>query len=228
MNDYQINLTATKPEQHLFTYGRGCWYVEGSSSTAENRIKVKMNSGAEFALKPGQAVFNLPESDSFHISSFDGTSDIKGVIKIGSGNFTDSNIFSLTTLSPGAKVGVTGEVEVNQKPKAITGSYAGIDALAANTNLQLVAPSANMNGLIIHNAHLIWSGAGRQSFLANANAPAHIYDGIVILSQDYYSSTMQRDVMLMSSILIGAGKGLWYRVVGDPNGTFRNIHYTVL
>lgn len=231
MNDYSINLTASKPQQILFAEATGIWFVSGTSSTSENRIKVKFSNSDEFALKPGQSVIGLPKTGMVSITSYDGSSVIDGFIKLGTGKFEDSNIQSTTTIAPGQTVGINNIPHVIVKPEILTGTFADTGSQAINTNVTIVAPGTNTNGVIVHNAQLMWTGTGRQSFLAKATAPASIFDGTLILTQDGVGTSGNynaRDVFLPSPILIPAGLGIYLRVAGDPNGFIRMLQYTVL
>ncbi|MDP1978045.1 hypothetical protein [Undibacterium sp.] len=228
MNDYSINLTASKPQQILFAEATGIWFVSGTSSTSENRVKVKFSNSDEFALKPGQSVIGLPKTGMVSITSYDGSSVIDGFIKLGTGRFEDSNIQSTTTIAPGQTVGISGNVNVTNKLPAMTAGWAQTGALTAGTAVQIVSAAANVNGIVVHAAQVQHTGNGRQSFLAKATAPATAIDGIVILSHDYVGAASQYDLVLGTNVTIPAGMGLYYFPTGDPNGRFRSISYTVL
>ncbi|MFZ6732234.1 hypothetical protein ACO0LG_09960 [Undibacterium sp. Ji42W] len=230
MKTYDFALSAAMNRTMLQVAGFAFYYVNGTS-TGNSTITIKPERGEDFDLKPGQWM-RLPSNVStWYIASKDGVSTIAGQFVIGDGVFGDSNIFSTTVIAPGQSVGITGLVRDIYRPEAITTSYADTSPQTANTNLQIVAAATNVNGVIVHNAQLIWTGSGRQSFIAKATAPTAIFDGTVILSQDTVGAAGNyggRDVMLQNSILVPAGQAIWYRTVGDPSGFFRMLQYTVL
>ncbi|MFZ6639206.1 hypothetical protein ACO0LL_05650 [Undibacterium sp. TC4M20W] len=230
MKTYDFALSAAMNKSMLQVSGFAFYYVNGTSA-GNSTITIKPERGEDFDLKPGQWMRLPVNVGTWYIGSKDGTSTITGQFIIGDGVFGDSNIFSTTVIAPGQSVGINNIPHVIDRPEAITGSYADTSPQTANTNLQIVAAAANVNGVIVHNAQLIWTGSGRQSFIAKATAPTAIFDGTVILSQDTVGAAGTygaRDVYLQNAILVPAGQAIWYRTVGDPSGFFRMLHYTVL
>lgn len=110
--------------------------------------------------------------------------------------------------------------------------------IAANTNELVVAPAANVNGLIVHFAQ-IFSGnpasTTRTKLIAKAGAaPASGTDGDVLLTTGANIMTAVGVLSIASirerDVFVAAGKGLYFR---NASGTAENVgervvHYTLL
>lgn len=131
---------------------------------------------------------------------------------------------------------VSGSVAVNNLPdQYITygASYKSNTPLAANTPETIVAPAANLNGLIVWVASFISSQSGAtrfaSCFLAKTSAPTTIYDGDVIVQPSHMVS-QDNGAFLMRPVFIPAGKGLYYiaNLAENAAGCLRSCLYSLL
>jgi hypothetical protein len=118
-------------------------------------------------------------------------------------------------------------------------SFASNTALGANTNEQILAPAANLNGVIVWTASMsssqgIAAADSIVGLMAKTAAPASMIDGDVLLTLDVRAQTavgfVSGNVSLERAVLVAAGKGLYFRNGGGGAETtgYRSILYTAL
>lgn len=105
---------------------------------------------------------------------------------------------------------------VSIRPEDHTGFYASGGALAANTAVQIIAPSANLNGIVILSADMQGysaTSAITQALISKSGpAPTTIYDGAVILTTKTVAAVSTASIIggtLSFPQKIPAGEGLY-------------------
>jgi len=96
-------------------------------------------------------------------------------------------------------------------------SYKANALMAANTPSQVVAPAANVNGVIIFAAGFMSAAATTvgYSLIAKASAPANCIDGDVLLMPSMYNSVTQIvSGQLMRPVFVPPGLGVYF-IRGD-------------
>lgn len=105
-----------------------------------------------------------------------------------------------------------------------------VPAPAANTVLTVVAPAANVNGLVVHDASYcsLTAGTTLTSLLAKASTPTALQDGDVLMLGDAYTPSSVGSGSMKQSFKVAAGKGLYlYTLVQETFG-YKRVIYTLL
>lgn len=125
-------------------------------------------------------------------------------------------------------------VHVDQVPEAYGGSWSRSALEAANVPVQIVAPGANVNGIILHRASFATGSAAAYSFsafVAKASAPASATDGDVLCSADsIYNSGAAACCAgkVEKDLFISPGKGLFFISPVAESIGFKSALYTIL
>ena len=99
MQSNKINIPASGAVTMPCT-GTGFWFESGTSTTANQYIIVKPDTGAEFRLKPGQNCKDpKTQVSTWYIKAEDPTAVIAGNVIIGNGDFNDDNTANLVTIT---------------------------------------------------------------------------------------------------------------------------------
>jgi hypothetical protein len=234
MDYYNIDLSPTRTVNPFNVQGKAFYYVDAAAAGGvDTRITVTPAGQPAITLKPGQS-FRLQEAvNSWQVVNADSGATFAGNIIIGSGNFDDNN----ATINGVVTVAIQGTPTVNlsagskvqEEILTYTGIYAENVALIANVAKQIVAPGANVNGILVQLTGLIPDNSAGydQSFLAKATVPASVFDGDVIDVQ--IGAAAATPIMNNSNtkIKIPAGKGLFY-IQSQPIGRLRKLIYVVL
>lgn len=117
-----------------------------------------------------------------------------------------------------ASISISGTVSVNNplsvRPETGAVYYAENTPLAANTAVQVCAPAANVNGLIVtagHSFSLNATSIPTCALIAKASAPANVIDGqIIFASKNYMGGSFHVAGELPKDIFVPAGKGLYF------------------
>ncbi len=254
MQTYSINLAGGASRTfgttgNLFVYESG--QVAGND-TAPARIIVKPDSGGEITLKPGQQ-FRLPKGEQatqWFIRPADEGQTITGYVVIGAGEFLDANTLNTFKLD-GTFTNAVTVTNTEQEPVPVslvggdtvtyTHSFAD-SSVTANEVKTVVAPAANVNGLVVEFAQLAIStlnSAGLQGasiVVKSGAAPANMNEGAVLLRLAYlvpYQATngaqytMQKEKM-DKRVKVPPGHGLYVVNAGATYSCEKNILYTVL
>lgn len=133
-----------------------------------------------------------------------------------------------------AQVSISGIVAMADYGYQPGAYYAVAAALAAATNEQVIAPAANLNGVLLYDAAMVGTtaaGSYDTTLLAKSSAPGSYVDGDLILSgegaslagaSDYRWAAMNRARRLPS------GRGLYFRSNGIQTAGLRRAAYTIL
>ena len=130
---------------------------------------------------------------------------------------------------------ISGSVSVNNSGFEYTGNYKSIIAKGGNVSDQIVAPAANVNGLVLWSASFssetVVVAFHYACILAKNAAPATVIDGDVIVSP--INSTTRNanygtDGQLLAPVKIAAGLGLYFIATNAESNTFRSALYTLL
>lgn len=102
---------------------------------------------------------------------------------------------------------LVGAVQV--RPEVASGNWGNLAAFAANSPVQIIAPAANVNGILVNGGHIT---AGEVtvvtiSIIAKSSPPASIIDGEVILALATTSAVQTAN--LQKDVLIPPGKGVY-------------------
>lgn len=133
-----------------------------------------------------------------------------------------------------ASIAISGSVSVNNfsaLEQAIKAGYASETPLVANTAIQIIAPGANINGVIIHDAQILtWTGAANKAALVAKNsAPANVFDGDVLLMKGINTVYEPVAGQISNKIKIPAGKGLYFISTNNEAALcWRSVAYTIL
>lgn len=135
---------------------------------------------------------------------------------------------SLSTINNG----LTNPAAFYESGYSYGAGYKGNSLLGVNTPDTIVAPAANLNGIILWNAEAYAAATGasvQMSFLAKAAAPANNVDGDVLALVGFYSGSSGNSCKLSRPVRIAAGKGLYY-IEGGAAATIsaRHAEYTLL
>lgn len=102
-------------------------------------------------------------------------------------------------------------IDARPAPLDYTGYYSVIGATVANTAYTVVAPSTNVNGVILQSANIMSESGYRAGFIAKATPPATVVDGEPILTLNGAVSGNFRTAVLPHPVLLRPGLGL-YRI----------------
>jgi hypothetical protein len=132
-----------------------------------------------------------------------------------------------------ASISIGGTVSVSNAlaDAALTAGYGSVTALAANTAVQIVAPGANVNGIVVHSAGIVTfsGGTNNASLIAKATAPANVTDGDVILMAASGAAFSAVPSILSKLNRIPAGRGLYFiSTAAESAPSCRNVSYTIL
>lgn len=136
-----------------------------------------------------------------------------------------TSINAVTTLG-----GISSTVKVADDGESYGASYRSNTPLLANTPETIVAPGANVNGLIIQRASIYsYSGSNivMPSLIVKSSAPANNTDGTIVLgtrmgANGSFGSGMDEPLR------IPAGLGLYYITAGAEANSHRSVLYTLL
>jgi hypothetical protein len=131
---------------------------------------------------------------------------------------------------------ITNTVTIQNAGVNYGASFTSTVALLADTNEQIIAPAANLNGVKFVSA---WSfsqwAAGMQQFvmLAKSSAPASVSDGALLgLAQTWvtFAGAFQAMWAAQQAHLVSSGKGMYFRngPAAAQIGALRGLNYTVL
>lgn len=224
MQYYDITVKANGTQFPIAAAGVLLRYLNGSAGTGDNTLKVRVgNTGQTFLLQPGQSIrlaADAPPIDTWYLSSYAMTDDITGQVLIGDGDFIDNRI--------SGTVDISGTVKTQETGLEYTGSFAEFGVLlAVGVAHQVIAPAANVNGVVVHQCQMkhLDGGGGVAVLIAKASAPANITDGDVLL---YGTDSSTNPAMFSMPILIPPGKGLYFITNATETGSSRSLLYTVL
>jgi hypothetical protein len=144
-----------------------------------------------------------------------------------SGNVTvnGGSLSSVTTLT-----GITNTVDVADKGYSYAAAFKANTVLSANTPETVIAPAANINGIIIWDANVLATHGSNlvvPSLLAKTSAPANVIDGDVILSPDAGTGSCNYG-SLKRPVRVAAGKGLYFIDTLTEAQGLRQLKYTLL
>ena len=254
MQTYALNLTngaarSFSTAGDLFVYESG--QVDGQED-GDARIIVKPDSGGEITLRAGQQ-FRLPKGEMasqwFVRPAVDGA-PVVGSIIIGAGEFHDANTLNTFKLD-GTFTNAVKVTNTEQEPVPVslvggdtvtyTHSFAD-SSKAANEVKTVVAPAANLNGLIVEFAQLAISTLsstalqGASIVVKSGAPPVAMNDGAVLLRLAYVVAygaagnvqfTMQKEKM-DKRVKVPPGHGLYVVNGGETLSCEKNILYTLL
>lgn len=141
---------------------------------------------------------------------------------------------------------ISGSVDLNaatlnqlNRPLADTGTYKSTANITANTAEQLVAPGANLNGLIVQEAKIcLFGGASIAlgAFITKASAPANVTDGDPVIYAGIFNTTSGGNTISRGdsdgNIWVPAGLGLYFicdtAIAVNAGGQVRMCRYRVL
>ncbi|HLO62905.1 MAG TPA: hypothetical protein VK165_08060 [Azonexus sp.] len=132
-----------------------------------------------------------------------------------------------------ASISIGGTVSVSNAlaDAALTAGYGNVGLLAAATAVQVVAPAANVNGIVVHSAGIITytGGTNNCALVAKNAAPATVVDGDVILMAASGAAFSAVPSILSKLNRIPAGKGLYFiSTNAEAAPSCRNVAYTIL
>ena len=106
--------------------------------------------------------------------------------------------------------------------------YQDTTAFVANTAQNVLAAASNVNGVVVHQSQVLYSGAGgRISLLAKATAPASIVDGKVIhFAHSDAATSSENNFPLLREHLVDPALRLDYISNAAPSGA-KLMHYTL-
>lgn len=132
-----------------------------------------------------------------------------------------------------ASISIGGTVQVSNAlaDAALTAGYGSIATLGALAPVQVVAPGANVNGIVVHSAGIITftGGTNNASLIAKNAPPATTVDGDVILMAASGAAFSAVPSILSKLNRIPAGKGLYFiSTNAEAAPACRNVSYTIL
>lgn len=135
-------------------------------------------------------------------------------------------------------IAISGTVSVssgqlNVRPETGSVSYSDSTLLAANTPLTVIAPAANINGLIVNVGNLLSVNAGAIPLcvlLAKSSAPTTVIDGKVIFAtSSYCGGSFWVAGQLAKDVYVPAGQGLYFICnVAEAGPSFHSCSYKLL
>ena len=128
---------------------------------------------------------------------------------------------------------VTGTVSTAEEPTVYGASFASEGATLGNTAVAIVAPAANISGLILWEASFLYNDGtyATGSMLAKSSTPASVFDGDVILAPEQRfvdGSNSYVSAKLTKPIEISAGKGLYVISTTGQARFIRRVLYSLL
>lgn len=167
-------------------------------------------------------IYHLDVADQTVIISIGKDADI-GSAKF-SGNVSISNAVALDA----ATIAAMESVDAN--PIVFGSSLYYSTAFVANTPVQLIAPGANVNGIVLHKLSLASYNAATHNWnvLAKASAPANISDGDIILSLENGLASTVASGKVERATKILAGKGLYVYPTVAASVVALMAQYTIL
>lgn len=142
-----------------------------------------------------------------------------------------------------ASIAISGNVGINNTASApvpcvdsaafYTGNYASITPAAALTAVQIIAPGANANGVLIRRASFWSNNAGaviKGALIAKNAAPATLVDGAVLCSteQVVQANGFNSSCKMECDVVVPAGLGLYYITDIAEAACSRTMLYKVL
>lgn len=226
METYPINLTPGNGGAYQIPATGDLFVYESATTAGDVRIRVKPDTGGEIILKPGQR-FRTPERTTMWTIRLVGTDPVAGFLIIGEGDFDDANTLNKVTLDAQFANNVTvmnsaaNRVPVSLDPNQLLQQAGPIlaytnsvkAALLANAVTQVIAPSVNVNGIIIEKQ--IFVNGNSVYSQAKAAMPTGADDGDVLAFG-----------LITERIKIAPGKGVFCYASGTANTTY--MLYTVL
>lgn len=111
--------------------------------------------------------------------------------------------------------------------------YGSVTALAANAPVQVVAPVANVNGIIVWSADMFSNNASAvtEALIAKNAAPASVVDGSIVALSSCIQQGSTNWISQGGShvpIKIPAGLGLYFIASAAQSGSARQCSYTIL
>ncbi|MGP1718168.1 MAG: hypothetical protein ACTS9Y_13390 [Methylophilus sp.] len=149
---------------------------------------------------------------------------LSGTVTINGGTLaTVSNLTTLGTISNTVNVADAGE--------SYGASYKSQTAMGVNTADTIVAPGANVNGIIIQRASMLAYNATLfmyPTLIAKTSTPLNTSDGDVILtSRSYGGGAYFASAGMDEPLKIAAGKGLYYINSTAESNAHRSVLYTL-
>ena len=123
---------------------------------------------------------------------------------------------------------ISGSVTVVEDGMTYGASYKSITPMAANTPDVIIAPGANVNGVVIQAASIYSFTSGvftKPTLIAKAGAPASVIDGDVILSTMVVNNGA--NCHLVRPVFVPAGKGVYYIPGAAEADSSRSVLYTL-
>lgn len=165
-----------------------------------------------------------------------GTGEFGSRRAAGSVSILNSVTLDAATLAALETIGLDAATLARLSPYHDYGAtYQSITNSAANVAEQIVAPGANVNGIIVWQGSLKSGGTTTvplAAFLAKALAPATVIDGDTIIGCGVTSSTNVTGGYtvghLQRPVRIPAGKGLYYISALAETHAHRFLQYTIL
>lgn len=193
-----------------------------------------------FEARDGSSAFFIEEGEQVQFSEviftqFDiyhlGVTEVSIVLAVGEGAELNSakvaGSVKITNLSLD-----NGRIQV--APVAYGASFSTAANLAANVAEVVVAPAANVNGLLVWNAQMVSYNAtalARTSLIAKATAPVSTIDGDVLLSPQgviLAAAVFGVTGTLVTPVKVAAGKGLYFIVGVTETFGSRSLLYSLL
>lgn len=141
-------------------------------------------------------------------------------------NTPAARIPTTADLSQTIPVSIAGTVNVAGSTINYSSSWTNNTSTASGVPIQIVAPAANINGIMVSRSVLFQDSNGPTMILAKASAPATWLDGDVIACAPGAASA-SIPVVEDAQIKIPAGRGLWLISPGIV-AQMRSLLYTIL
>lgn len=231
-------LTGTFQRMGVF---RTIRYDEGTATggvAPTIRVTSLQGNKIDFEMKPGRIV-NLTEPiNGLIIKNASTGANITGKISYGDGQVTDTAITGAVDLNTNTIQALT-TAAYKERPEAPTATYKSTANITANTAEQLVAPGANVAGIIVQEAKIcLFGGAAIAlgAFITKTSAPATVTDGDPVLYAGLINTTSGGNTVsrgdLDGDTFIPAGQGLYFicdtAIAVAAGGQARMCRYRVL
>lgn len=154
-----------------------------------------------------------------------------------------ANLYIANHAQPGKKLRIIYGVDIDfqelspsridciENPFDYQSAFTSGANLGINTAEQIVAPAANVNGLIVWQAQQQYSSAGTVhcNLVARTSAPALFTDGDILFMGLNSFGSLNAPLTMPRPITVPAGKGLWWFNGGTAqNFALRTCLYTLL
>lgn len=237
MQTWNINLeTATDVDILDTLVGYVRFYELTSGGGADPRIRLKsLGGGINVEVLAGQG-YRLPVPvRGLVVENMSGVA-LTGKLAISpesSGGFEDDRITGTVALSgPTLATMIAGKYNI--RPEAPTNSINDATAAIMGTSAApLLAPAANVNGIIILDGYMQDFGVTSQCMLAKLTSPVAVNDGQCLLNgcAPGYSSAGAVSEKFHRPIYVAAGLGIWLRsdaATSAPGASRRGFRYIAL